>query len=258
MSNVAISDAKWFGGGFIYGIQQVAPGGVAPSLLYPGQFSTIQEASVDISKTVKELRGVYEDPEDLADASRKITGKVTSGRININQLNNLVFGEPGGTNFITGTTKVVDNEAGTVNGSNQVIVVNSGVFLEDLGVTYAGTREQLIPVSSVSSQGQYSVASGVYTFNAADSAAKVLISYRYTSASGHSLSVNNLLMGNQRPSFSVLLTNQYDGDNELLLYYCKATKVSMAIKTEDYVHLEMDFMAGANSSGQTFQWLTSY
>jgi len=270
MSTAAVSDSKWFGAGYIYGIQTVAPGGVPASLLLPGAFATIQDANVDITKTVKELRGAFEDAEDIADGPRKITGKVSTGRVQIELINNLIFAEPGGGNFTTGTTETVNNSLKIVDPILYTVTGTPpapGVFLEDLGVTYFGTRLSLEPLLYVASPlptptaGQYycNPATGVYTFNSSDASAKVLISYRYTNASvGHTLVVNNLIMGSSRPGFSALFMNPYDGDQEILLYYCKCTKLSFAIKSEDYTKIDIEFMAAANTSGQTIEFLSSF
>jgi hypothetical protein len=110
------------------------------------------------------------------------------------------------------------------------------------------------------SAGQYYVSpGGTYTFHSSDVGVSVAISYRYTvSGSGHTLTVNNLIMGSSRPSFSALFQNPYDGDQEILLYNCKATKVTFAIKMEEYTKMDIDFMASADASGRTIEFLSSY
>lgn len=77
---------------------------------------------------------------------------------------------------------VVQGEARTVppsGGPYQLTVLAPyGNWVRDEGVTYAnGTA--LTPVASSPSLGQYSVASGVYTFNSADASASILISYDF-------------------------------------------------------------------------------
>lgn len=64
------------------------------------------------------------------------------------------------------------------------VAVNAplGAWGSDSGVTYALTGLPLLPVASSPAQGQYSVAAGVYTFNAADQGAAVLISYGFIPA----------------------------------------------------------------------------
>lgn len=227
----------------------------------PSMFSTVQDASVDFSKTIKELRGIYEDPEDIADGQRKVTGKITCGRVNINQLNILAFGEDPA-NFVTGAALTSNLEPQTVGASPTATftVDNGATFVQDLGVSYAGTRYQLVPVASDPEQGEYTVdtSTGEYTLNDLDGGVDVLVSYTYTVTTGHTLTVHNKIMGSSRPSFAAYLTNQYDGNNDLVLFYCKITKVSAAIKVDDYIKMEFDFMAAANADGQTFQWITSY
>ena len=69
-TNYTESDFIQFGAGYVYGL---AVGGQESSIVIPGYFATIESASVDIAVTIKELRGAFEDAEDLASASRKIT-----------------------------------------------------------------------------------------------------------------------------------------------------------------------------------------
>lgn len=59
-------------------------------------------------------------------------------------------------------------------------VTNSGTFAVDLGVSYVSSGQALTPVASAPAQGQYMVAAGLYTFNAADTTQQVKISYAYT------------------------------------------------------------------------------
>jgi hypothetical protein len=75
---------------------------------------------------------------------------------------------------------VVQGEAQTVPGSPYAVAVNApnGNWAVDQGVTYA-TGAALTRVSGSPAVGQYSVAAGVYTFNAGDASAAVLISYSY-------------------------------------------------------------------------------
>jgi hypothetical protein len=263
MTTVATQDSKWFGAGYIFGTQTIAPGGqVAPSILLPSELVSIQEASVDISIKTVELRSALEDPEDVATSARKITGKIVTGRVGLNQLNWLVFGEPGGGNYVAGTKKLAEREPHVIPASGvfTVVVSNGATFYEDKGVYVAGSRLQFTPVTGVPLQGQYSYApvTGTYTFNLADAGTAILISYMYTSPTGHTLTVNNLIMGSARPAFEALFQNPYDGDQELLLFACRVSKLGFPIKTEDYVKIDIEFMAFANSQGQVMQWLSSY
>jgi hypothetical protein len=64
-------------------------------------------------------------------------------------------------------------------GPYAITVDNSAEFELDCGVTYAGGAA-LVAVASGPAPGQYSVAAGEYTFNAADAGAEVVITYAFT------------------------------------------------------------------------------
>jgi hypothetical protein len=135
--------------------------------------------------------------------------------------------------------------------------------VQDLGVWYSAQFNgnnpiQLVPVASSPAQGQYVVnpTTGVYTFNGADAGAGILISYEYTTTAGHSLTVTNKIMGSGRPVFQLYLSQPYQGTNDMLLYYCRATKLNIPQKREDYLILEIDFMASANAAGNVFSWIS--
>lgn len=259
----ATQDTVWFGGGAIYGLNV---GGAQPSILVPGNFATIQEASVDFSVTLKELRGAYEDPESIASASRKVTGKITTGRVSLQNLNQFVFGET----LATGYDQTVNFEQQTAASSVVVDEFVSDNFVQDLGVWYKtggpeGSHIQLVPVPLTSpptslTQGQYSVnsATGTYYFATADFGQGVQISYQVAQTTGHTLLVNNKIMGfNTRPIFSAYFDNPAEGDNSLVLFACRASKITLPIKREDYVIMEIDFQAYSNESGQMMQWMES-
>lgn len=81
----------------------------------------------------------------------------------------------------TVTVFLTIDENGTIPaspGPYTITVANSTDFVEDLGVTKGGTP--MTRVTSAPAAGQYSVAAGVYTFNATDENDAVVIRYRYT------------------------------------------------------------------------------
>ena len=251
-----------FGAGYIYGVNLGATYGAAPTLITPGQFVTIQDASVDFAYTVKELNGATEFPEDLASASKKITGKITTGRIDLNILNQLVYADL----FTTGENAIASKELHTIGSSptDTVTVTQSPTFVQDLGVTYSNLFSinnpvTLQSVASSPAQGQYvcNSATGVYTFNGADAGAGVYISYEYSLTTGHSLTVTNKIMGSSRPVFQAYFSMPYQGTNDLTLFYCRATSTKIPIKREDYTILEIDFMAAANAAGNVAEWCSA-
>ena len=64
-------------------------------------------------------------------------------------------------------------------GPYTITITNSAAFFLDAGVTFVGGAA-LVAVATAPAAGQYSVAKGVYTFNAADQAKNVSIVYSYT------------------------------------------------------------------------------
>ena len=111
---------------------------------------------------------------------------------------------------------------------------------------------QLTPVASSPAQGQYSVASGVYTFNSADNSAAVLIYYSYTVASGNKISLANQLTG-PLPMFEISLkeTFNYFGTSKDLLVKlnaCVSSKLSLPFSNQKFTVAEFDFQAIADAS----------
>jgi hypothetical protein len=124
--------------------------------------------------------------------------------------------------------------------------------VEDYGVFYATTGVQLSPVASAPAQGQYSVASGVYTFNTADNGAAILVYYSYTVSSGNKISLANQLTG-PLPMFEISLKetfNYFGASKDLLvkLNACVSSKLSLPFANQKFTVAEFDFQAIADSS----------
>lgn len=224
----------------------------------PEYFGTVQGIDVEIGATIKELRGNLQFPDDTAIADKKISGKVTFGRIEVPIFNQLFFAD----SFTTGTNGV--NPFVTVNAAATVTAAppNSGVFLQDLGVRYTATGLPFTRVTSGPAVGQYSVnaGTGVYSFNATDVGVSVQYSYAYTQTTGNTLTVNNQLQG-YGPQFEMWLTEPYSAapspavsGNGMRLYACKAGKLNAPRKRDDYTIIELDFEGFANPAGKVFDW----
>lgn len=241
-----------FGTGNVYGIQLTDASGNAVASPTPAKFGTLQDVSLDISFTNKELRGQNQFPESIARAGGKISGKAKFGQFDVPLLNSLFFGQT----VTTGQTLVADNETGTVPATPFAITVaNAATFKDDLGVVDVLTGNRLTRVASAPATGQYSVSAvGVYTFAAADTGKAVLLSYSYTAAgTGTTISVTNQLMG-YAPTFKLECFNPYGGGNQMIiLYSCISSKFSMPFKNEDYAVPEFDFEAFADGvTGKVF------
>ncbi len=120
---------------------------------------------------------------------------------------------------------------------------------------YAATGLPLLQVASAPAAGQYSVASGVYTFAAADTGKAVLISYNYTlAATGQQFTVANQLLGTT-PTFQANFYTTFQGQAiSLKLNNCTSSKLSFQTKLEDFVMPEFDFSCFADASGNVMTW----
>jgi hypothetical protein len=216
----------------------------------PIQIGTLQDVSLDISRTLKELYGQGQYPVAVGAAQQKITGKAKFAQVNGALYNDLFFG---GT-IASGTVQLVYNEAGSVPATTTytVTVTGSATWAEDEGVLYANTGLPFKKVASAPTVGQYTVAAGVYTFAAADASVPVLISYTKTvAASGTTITTGNPLQGVQ-PTFTIIVQRAYNGVQESFkLWSCIASKLSLPTKMADWGITELDFTAFADSAGRT-------
>lgn len=216
----------------------------------PIQFGTLQDVSLDMSRTNKELYGQGQFPVAIGAAQMKISGKAKVGQVNGQLYNDLFFG---GTSAV-GQTLLVYNEPGKIPAVTTYTVTVSGSanFVDDEGVLYSNTGLPFKKVASAPTQGQYSVAAGVYTFAAADASADVLLSYTKTSATtGVTITTGNPLQGVQ-PVFTMIVSRQYNGQQEAFkLWSCIASKLSLPTKMADWGITEIDFSCFADSAGRT-------
>jgi len=232
---------------FNTGIVSLIPSGVTPS---PIQIATLKDISLDISCTVKELRGSQMFPEDIALADGKISGKAKSGRISGAILQATM---PGMTSA-TGQKAVVYDERQAVPataGPYTITVAQSATWSEDMGVIDINTGLGMTRVASAPATGQYSVTAGVYTFAAADTLHVISFRYSYTMTTGLTFSLSNSVMGGTVSKYAVHLYNNYDGASSgFKLYACVFPKLSIAYKAGDYGETDLDFSAFADAAGK--------
>lgn len=228
----------------------------------PGQILTLQDVSIDISVDLKELRGATQWPEDVAPGDFKGSGKFGTGRIDQQIFSNIFFGNTP----TAGIVQPVQGEAASIptpSGPYTITVVNSANFAEDMGVQYASGvggagGGRFTRVASGPTQGQYSVASGVYTFAAADAGAAVLINYTWTASTvGTTSSVVNHNMG-FGPVFELFLMRPYQSitisgkayTGGLRLYACRASKLGQDKKRDGYTIPALEYSYFANPAGK--------
>jgi hypothetical protein len=236
-----------FGSGVLIGTRSDIPGAT------PLNFGLVQEVTIDESAGVKELYGQFQRPIAIARGTIKTTGKAKVARISGLAFANLYYG----LTPVAGQVATSFAEAGVVAAASpyNVSVVNAANFVDDGGATYAATGLPLTKVASTPSAGQYSVASGVYSFNAADEGKTVLITYTYAiSDTGQKFTVANQLIGTT-PTFQALFYTTFQGQAVTLqLNNCTSSKLTFGTKLEDFVIPEFDFSCFADTSGNVMTW----
>jgi hypothetical protein len=249
-----------FGSGQLFALPGVFSGGVPGTAPSPVWFATLQDVDITIDATIKELRGNTQFPEDTAIADKKITWKAGYGRFSIDAFNSVYFGDTISTGSYSGGTGAgggvpAVQEATTLNATTYV-VTNHTNFSEDMGVIYGSNLQGFQRLSSgTPTAGQYTVnvATGTYTFAAADNNKAILVSYRYGIATGRTLVIQNHVQG-WGPAFEMLLAQPYQEltagvPNYLDLYACKAAKLNLPLKRVDYAMSDIEGQAFANSAG---------
>lgn len=237
-----------FGIGGIFAIPTVA----VPT---PIRFGTVKNVTLDIKTSEKDLNGQGQVTQAIGIGAQKISGKIEEAEIDANRFNQLFFGV---TQNVGQITTALDEPGVVPTTPFAITVVHASFFVRDLGVIDQTTAQLLTRVTSGPTTGQYSEASGVYTFAAADAARTLFISYDYTiAATGANFNPINPLMG-VRPTFALKLTNPFQG-NVLDLYLPNCITVGLALdfKNEDFNWPKIDFRAFAGSDGKFLQWSTN-
>ncbi len=232
-----------FGSGVLFGRSNT---GNAPT---PVRFGGLQDVAIDFSFTTKPLYGQYQFPIAIGRGTAKVTGKAKWAQLNAQAYNDLFFGN---SSLPTGEISAVVAEAKTVTANIITATHNgAGVFVADMGVVAASGGAIFARVSATPVGQQYSCneTTGVYTFNNAQNAVAVQVSYTWNdTANGKSIIISNQLLG-AAPTFQAVFTNTYNGQIQTLtLNNCMSSKLSFASKLEDWTIPEFDFDSFVDSS----------
>lgn len=216
----------------------------------PIKFAVLQDVSFDLSWDVKELRGRFQFPVDLARGDGKISGKAKFAHIYGRAVDSILIGQ----GITSGRTAIYDDTTGAVIPSTPYqitpTVPSSGTFAADLGVRDSNG----VPFKRVASSpatGEYSVnvSTGVYTFAAADAAQTVYISFRYTLSGGKTFTVANQV-GGDLPTFALEFYGSKNGKGTYFrMPYFTSNKLTVDLKSGDYTVPEFDMMGAADASG---------
>jgi hypothetical protein len=214
-----------------------------------------QEFSINLKGTTKDLYGQNQLPDLSARSTVKATGKIKAARLSALAMNAAFFGQT----LTSGGYQWNVNEVGTIptpSGPYTVTVTNSATFDQDLGVTFAATGQPLVMVASGPTTGQYSEASGVYTFAAADAGLGVLITYTSTAATGQHLTYANQPIGTT-PTFQLDYWNNVNQPGAspfaVRAFSCVSDSFALQFKLEDFALPEIDFSMFCNAAGNLFE-----
>lgn len=247
-----------FGAGALFGTPTQDAFGAAIANPTPIKFGVLQDISLDISFDLKELYGQNQFPIAIGRGKGKITGKAKQAQVNGAMLNSLVFGQTLANGILSDVNDVTGSLIPATPFQIPVVPPSSGTWANDLGVTDLNgvpyTRVVSGPIA-----GQYSVATGTYTFAAADTGKTVLINYQYTATStvAKKSTVVNLPMG-YAPTFKADFYNSYNSKN--LVVSCAAattSKFSLATKLDDFMIPELDFSCFQDASGNVLTYSLS-
>ena len=239
-----------FGAGKLIAVPTNLADGTAIANPTPVILGTMQDIALDLSTEIKTLYGSKRYPIAVGQGKGKTEIKAKYAEIDGAILGSLFFGKAA----TTGIKSAVFDAASTIPTTPFQVTIappNSGTFVADLGVIFSATGVQLTRVASAPAVSQYSLnaATGVYTFNTADSAKAVAISYEYTAAAGGQVwAMTNDIMG-YTPSFSMLLKNTFDGKSLVVkLNRCVSGKLSLPLKSDDFAIYDFEASAFADSA----------
>lgn len=247
-----------FGSGIVWGTATQDAYGNTLATPQPVQFGALQDVSVDISFDSKLLYGRGSFALEAARGKGKIAIKPQFAQLNGALVNNLFFGQ-------TTTAQLVGNvedSAGAVIPATPFTITptvpNGGTWSTDLGVRDSN-GVPLTRVTSAPATGQYSVAAGVYTFAAADTAKTVYISFQYTATGTGAMkgNIQSLVMG-PAPKFRVDVSVPY-GPKVLTLAFlnCVSSQLTLATKQDDFIIPEMSIDAIGDAFGNVGFWSIS-
>ncbi|QAY96708.1 hypothetical protein CWB41_14010 [Methylovirgula ligni] len=228
----------------------------------PVEFGLLQGVKIDHSFTEKDLYGTNQHRIFGARGTAKFTFSAEVAKISAKLFGELYFG----ISPVAGQLALQASEAHSVPAETTYTVTatppGSGTFDADQGVIYAAganVGQALTPVASSPTAGEYTVnvGTGVYTFAAADASAAVAITYLYTTSStGQKIAITNEEQGTT-PTFSVIVRGR-DPDtglfNTVVANKCSSTKLSMALKQNDWAIPSFDIGAMDDGTGTIATW----
>lgn len=243
--------AHQFGMGTLYAI----PSGATPT---PVPIAVLKDCTVDFKVSKKYLSGQYKVPIDAGEGAVEISVKVKNADFRAASLGLLLAG----LTPTVGSQIAVMGEAATVPGVSTytVTVSKAANFIEDGGVLNLSTGLWMAR-GAAAAAGVYSVAAGVYTFDATAASQNLSIVYTYSSSTiGSTSAFSNAVMGASQ-GYAVRVYNVYNVNGVLKPLGFKFPNVhfdnlSVGFKAEDFA--EQDLSGRAIQDTASLNVFTAY
>lgn len=212
----------------------------------PARALVPQSQDIDFKRKTEALFGENQFPVFVGAGEMNVTGKVDYSASNARILADMLFGVTG----TAGSYLEADKELGAVGATPyHITVVNSATWIEDLGVIAADTgvvMTRVAPGAEVQDV-SYSVAAGVYTFAALDTAENFLISYVYSQTpAGETLTMTNQLQG-LTGNFQAVHVLPWGATQDMFVFYeCIASDQSFKMKQSGFATQSFAYEAFTN------------
>ena len=256
MANTNIVPQGLFGPGILWMTRTDIANGT------PANIGFVNEFTMDISFSTKQLFGQNQFPLLVARGEGKATGKIKAAVLSGTAMNTMLIGGTwtNGTQYDATTTAATPIPVAPF--TITPTVPSTGTFDTDLGVTASVVGTSALQVGQVMTlvtgtptTGQYAVSAGVYTFASADNvfgvSVKISFAYHYTlGATGQSQIIQNLPIGNT-PTFQLdYKTTLYGATYYVRLFNAVGSKFALQHKISDFAMPEYDFEFYANANQQ--------
>lgn len=214
----------------------------------PIRLGNLKGISLDVDQELSFARTTQEFKVRAAGGEKTIRGTAALGKFNARAINQILFGQQ----TAAGAKLIKNDDRSTIPGTPFQItptVPGSGTWDEDLGACFTSDGTPLRRVTAAPAAGEYTAIAGVYTFNAADTAKEVSISFLYDISGGESLVIANRFK-QESPSFEIILQGVYNGQQVAwVLNKCVTDAFSLPSTTESFMIQNFEFEAIADLSG---------
>lgn len=237
----------------------------------PVELGVVQSASLELKVDLKDLRGPFRYPVQVADGKGTAQGKINFALFWPETLTSLLSGTSS-----TGAPQAIVGEAHTIPSSSTytvtlgqpTLLVAGSEIVTVIDATGNPVYYNRVAASSEASsstagqaQGAYSInnSTGVLTFASADAGLSIMVNYLYTPASGvnsNTIALKQIGM-NTATTFKLRLMgtsarNGYTNQSQQFiveLNSCLLPSLKMDFKLDDWTYLDLDFQAFIDAFG---------